>query len=247
MRRELYFASPDELNDPFELRFQFLLDAPHEDKVVFIAEALLRDDPSQGEATARFRAEEALRWAPDMAELVAQNIVENLTESARTDPGVLCLCARPDNILLWSHYADAHRGICVGFRTGPGMGFFERPAPVVYQPEPLRVSLYEPDVEKRFRAALTKAAAWSYEEEWRVVAVPPPLERAAGVQTFPVDALSRVILGTGIGSTDRDAVLQWVQVYPAPVEIFTAELGSDRYHLNIVPLETSGHPTRQRS
>ena len=29
--------------------------------------------------------------------------------------GLLCFCAQWHNPLLWSHYADRHRGICLGF------------------------------------------------------------------------------------------------------------------------------------
>src|ERR1035441_3016297 len=35
-------------------------------------------------------------------------------ETAR-DYGLLCFSEEWNNILLWSHYADQHRGVCLGF------------------------------------------------------------------------------------------------------------------------------------
>lgn len=32
--------------------------------------------------------------------------------------GVLCLSERSDDLLLWSHYADGHRGVCIEFDVG---------------------------------------------------------------------------------------------------------------------------------
>ncbi|MBD5781545.1 DUF2971 domain-containing protein [Pelagicoccus sp. NFK12] len=31
------------------------------------------------------------------------------------DAGILCLSKKNENILMWSHYADSHRGLCIGF------------------------------------------------------------------------------------------------------------------------------------
>ncbi len=40
--------------------------------------------------------------------------------------GVYCLCEKPDNLLMWSHYADAHRGICLQFDTKKFLSEIER-------------------------------------------------------------------------------------------------------------------------
>ena len=34
------------------------------------------------------------------------------------ETGVLCLSEVPDNMLMWSHYADHHRGFCVEYDFG---------------------------------------------------------------------------------------------------------------------------------
>jgi hypothetical protein len=36
---------------------------------------------------------------------------------SRFERGVACFSAAADNLLLWAHYADGHRGFCLEFDT----------------------------------------------------------------------------------------------------------------------------------
>lgn len=91
---------------------------------------------------------------------------------------VLCLSAKSDNLLMWSHYADAHRGIALGIRRVKER-FTDTAKPVEYKDaRPVFLSAY--DRVMRFTGqerplpktavwelALTKSTCWEYEEEWR--------------------------------------------------------------------------------
>ena len=46
--------------------------------------------------------------------------------------GILSLCAKNDDILMWSHYASSHRGICLEFKAGDNDPFFAYALPVTY-------------------------------------------------------------------------------------------------------------------
>ncbi len=97
---------------------------------------------------------------------------------------ILCLSEIGDNILMWSHYSDSHKGIVLELQP---INTLDSPLliaqPVVYQDsppilatkqewinhitgqKPLNVSqwnFYEP-------CTLTKTIDWKYEKEWRVV------------------------------------------------------------------------------
>jgi Protein of unknown function (DUF2971) len=92
--------------------------------------------------------------------------------------GILSLSELGDNILMWSHYAQQHKGICIEFRRNPSN--------ILGKPDhtsPVRYSIKAPTIDARnYRTAdkegqneielslvLTKAADWTYEREWRVV------------------------------------------------------------------------------
>lgn len=58
--------------------------------------------------------EDPINAPPD---LVA-DMMNRLHQSAiSTSHGIVCLTPHPDNMLMWSHYGDQHRSVCVGFDT----------------------------------------------------------------------------------------------------------------------------------
>ena len=76
--------------------------------------------------------------------------------------GLLCFSNNWHNPLLWSHYADKHRGICIGFEVGSKFL-----APVTYVSK--RMPLQMPPTEESSKQLLfTKYRDWSYEGESRV-------------------------------------------------------------------------------
>lgn len=87
--------------------------------------------------------------------------------------GVLCFSRYWDNILMWSHYGDRHKGICLGFDVAE-----EITRPVAYETEPQLVGNMIVEERSHFPAEEgiqiidrlfgTKYTRWSYEAEVRV-------------------------------------------------------------------------------
>lgn len=78
--------------------------------------------------------------------------------------GVLCFSERWNDILQWSHYADRHRGICLGFDvTGAPSKFGKVRYVKTKDPCPEK-----PDLSFVWTSLTTKFAVWDYEREWRV-------------------------------------------------------------------------------
>lgn len=78
------------------------------------------------------------------------------------DHGLLCFSKHWRSPLLWAHYADRHRGICLGFDMPKGL-----PKKVAYVDKrfPKPGTLSEEFVKKLL---FTKFTHWSYEDEYRV-------------------------------------------------------------------------------
>jgi Protein of unknown function (DUF2971) len=93
--------------------------------------------------------------------------------------GILSLTENCESTLLWSHYANGHRGFCMEFeRTSNGLlGNHDVTAPVSYEPlcPVLDLSnLWDTSNVGAFKFELwkmmfVKAEEWSYEKEWRSV------------------------------------------------------------------------------
>lgn len=78
--------------------------------------------------------------------------------------GILCFSRKWSNPLLWSHYADKHRGMAIGFDVLDK----DRYSPVKYRSTRLSTrvgsKLAGADLDSVF---LTKFTAWQYESEYR--------------------------------------------------------------------------------
>ncbi|MBU0903419.1 MAG: DUF2971 domain-containing protein [Gammaproteobacteria bacterium] len=89
----VYFPTPSKFNDPFELSAK-----------VNISTSPLLDQLST-------------REKEEVQRIFRLRTPEAVSEEWRGKIGILCLTEDPLNILMWSHYAHNHTGICIGFDT----------------------------------------------------------------------------------------------------------------------------------
>ncbi len=113
--------------------------------------------------------------------------------------GVACFTPDPVHHLMWGHYGDHHRSVCVGFdsevlrdlvpKNDRGHALYEGPREVRYAEE-------RPDEDDPDRV-LIKSPAWEYESEHRLFASKKPGTPAGGpgVGTVPREAIREVVLG----------------------------------------------------
>ena len=85
--------------------------------------------------------------------------------------GILCLTERPDNMTMWSHYAEGHSGACLQFAM-PLFGYnVAGVRKVEYRRDVLRFDMA--DMPNHPEIFWTKGAEWEYEQEMEVHQVPP--------------------------------------------------------------------------
>ena len=109
-----------------------------------------------------------------------------LSEASKRYSTIACFSESVEGILMWSHYADSHKGFALeyDFRTTleqpiKNVGLF----PVVYSEERFDISDYiawgflrvwgiqakMPDISAPIKNALWKSDVWAYEKEWRMI------------------------------------------------------------------------------
>ena len=81
---------------------------------------------------------------------------------------VYCVSAAPDNTLMWSHYAASHTGICLEFACRNKV--FGTAIRVQYLSRYPAFDLFDNADDTILLPWLTKSDAWSYEQEFRVIA-----------------------------------------------------------------------------
>lgn len=91
---------------------------------------------------------------------------------------VLCFCEKGDSILMWSHYGDDHKGVCLEFDIRPSTGsreFTKFLYPSLYFDKPVDTTTRADNIDPQIRSVaflqttLAKSLEWSYEKEWRLV------------------------------------------------------------------------------
>lgn len=114
---------------------------------------------------------EQRRLAPETTASYRQKFIE----STGTASGIVCFSRRNDGILLWSHYADGHKGFVVGFGFPQIVNSFGRDdavlVEVLYKEARPKISLYANEEEHGMDRAIvgTKSPEWTYEEEYRLI------------------------------------------------------------------------------
>lgn len=147
--------------------------------------------------------------------------------------GILCFSQRWDRILLWSHHAERHRGICLGFDVSnleTKFGEVRYGADKIPYPAKL-------DVRFMWQMLRTKYHGWRYEEEWRIFVELRDAEwnQSAGRSLYFASfsdelVLREVILGAENKNT-ADHVRGVCDGYPEPVVVSRIRLSSEKFQL----------------
>jgi len=134
--------------------------------------------------------------------------------------GVLSLTERPDNLLMWAHYAGEHSGLLIEFDARHE--FFDQrnsTDSLLRCLQPMRYSEERPAVGWKgyALALLTKSLQWKYEQEWRMIF---PLEESnlekevnsvkIHLFEFPPECVRALYLGCRMESDKREAIVDLI-------------------------------------
>jgi len=173
--------------------------------------------------------------AVDTTHPAIDDAIAKLVMSFRKTRGLLCFSRNWDNILLWSHYANCHTGICLGFDIPDTQADGEYDLEVSYQPRLLTVqSPADVNLEFANRLLRTKYEVWSYEQELRVFVQlnDPPDEKRLNWFNFGKRLdLKEVVVGAQCSPEDARKVIQVHQRYSDTVELAWACLRKDAFSL----------------
>jgi Protein of unknown function (DUF2971) len=139
----------------------------------------------------------------DTTDSVIADAMGVIIESFRHRHAILCFSRNWDNLLLWSHYGDSHKGVCLGFDILDGEPGENYDTDVVYQPNVLPAPRrdHREDLNEDFanRLLRTKHESWSYEQEVRMFVALNDSPDANGLRWIEFDArlaLREVIIGS---------------------------------------------------
>ncbi|NWK73147.1 DUF2971 domain-containing protein [Acinetobacter sp. SwsAc6] len=160
---------------------------------------------------------------------------------------ITCFNSNPLNILMWSHYADHHKGLMLEFKISKDFSEKLCPIPVSYNntfpiiqmsltqlknfSESNKSNINYDIIEK---ALLRKSDCWFYENEYRAFGD----ENDSLLIKYNPSILSSVITGTKFRSTNKykllkDSISLFNKTNKTNVKIYDAKLMDDRYELYV--------------
>jgi hypothetical protein len=175
-------------------------------------------------------------WIGDKITREAVRAHKRQLESAM---GLLCFSANWSSPPLWSHYADKHRGLCLGFDVPR-----EHVLAVSYSKSRLQNQakkiLQSSDIDDPLRDLLvcTKFSDWSYEREYRMKINLKDAVREKSLFFWPFGnelKLIEVILGPLSRNADLPTVRSLVDANYSGVKTYKARLAFQSY--GVVPNE----------
>lgn len=170
------FSSRINFNDPFDSKIEITSPSPKEYK--FLLQSLETLHPLHKGSKIK-----DLVYKGNITQLGRKriNFSKNEINKLIDTYGIFSVSKDNENILLWSHYANSHKGYCIEFKS-EGI----EAKPIIYKNQIPTINLTEFSSttygeEKRNKviseALLTKLDIWSYENEYRVIANAEQLEK----------------------------------------------------------------------
>jgi hypothetical protein len=208
--QEIYLAQPSSFNAPFDgnipIRWDLLTYDDCLQKNLEFVKIMQRDDPLHLQKLCAKRITDSKElWHPEKVKKESQADIEKWDKII----GLLCLAEKKDDILMWSHYSNFHRGFVVGFHTDSLMDNydFDSIGKVNYQEDYPLVSGNE-DPDERFKKKFfTKSNAWSYENEWRL----SKNHIKNRIVKLRKESFAEIIIGCQMGQNEKKKIMKEIR------------------------------------
>jgi hypothetical protein len=229
--RKLYHSLPSQFNDPFECKPHFTW--PQEPKILeqhFIKLLM-------GQGHNKNEAEEIAAKTINDPKLTQKNIQDTI-HSILAKVRICSFTTSNYNLLLWSHYANSHRGFCVEFDATklPISSAFK----VKYSDEYPKAIW--PPYNDLFNLIplLVKSEDWSYEEEFRTLLVSWAKEKPDNDGESLIlsgNEIKNVYLGSNIEEKNKMRIIDIVKQGDFNPRIWTTSLSKSSFSLEFSQID----------
>lgn len=220
----LYFNEAKLLNDPFEFRWRQRIPTLQEEIVEFAKELCALNFPKHSIEQRRAQFDRIVNELTEKASILGNN-----TELAHINRnmGVFCASEHSDDVLMWSHYGDEHKGVCVGLSPRKVSRQF-RPVEYLAEIPVIDAWHYVRNPDDIFSTlACCKADNWRYEREWRSIFLP-------GMHSFP-ECVQQVVIGARASTETQEDVLEAIETASQNVSVHYASLSDTHYRIDVNP------------
>lgn len=163
-----------------------------------------------------------------------RRVLTNMKKKLSTNMGLICLSSSWQNPLMWAHYADNYKGVCLGFDISESIEFTKVSYDNDERPTLEKIGLRSLSESKTevFRTLMySKFKAWEHEDEYRMFATLEEPDSVSGHCFFPFSddlKLARVVVGAQ-STVTRDKLEHVLGQDACDVECFKVRAGFKRF------------------
>ncbi|MDR3693055.1 DUF2971 domain-containing protein [Mucilaginibacter sp.] len=226
---KLWFSSPEDFNDPFDNNISF------------------RQDLNESELRSLMQSEDFIKKSKFDAETIVtyfkknpkelNNVYEPLKQLI-SNVGICCFSENYNNLLLWAHYSNCHRGVCLEFDLNTMKEWYKEIRRVNYQDVMPNINILEVHKEDILSSLpFYKSSHWSYEQEIRIWI------KNFGLAPFPMEAITGIVFGLKMTEDQITAICRlMVRLGYRNLRYSQAELHSTEYKLDFVDINVIDAP-----
>ncbi|RZF62539.1 DUF2971 domain-containing protein [Sphingobacterium corticibacterium] len=243
---ELFASSPINFNDPFDIALPYKYTKDSFTLENFISRYTDTYDHNKWGRKSRI---ELIYDATSRYNYICENPERHWKENAdviyemdNEFYGILSLSTKPYNMLMWSHYANLHKGYCLGldgrkfaeFLASKYKDYGFKLGPVKYSSDyPLIDFTKQLEKETTFIRCFTKNQCWGYEDEYRLVFHNKPNE----VIAYPKELIKEVHLGCRISEQHKQEIRNFlIENNLDVVKLYQMKVGFESFGLESIPL-----------
>lgn len=241
VRDEIFLSSPRDFNDPFDMRGMLVIKGGIDALIRKYKTLPMNNDVRRKaikDARNGVKAEGLEGYVSKMFRPL------NQFDEMIGDQGVHCFASRnkgvrlsgPRSNLMWSHYADSHKGYCLQYsvHTDP---VFVRSVRVGYASEyPVINWLSDSFPNDVLKCVTQKDRCWEYESEWRYIK-PNSAKQLLSINS---SGIKSVIIGAEATPASIELVMQMAQerdsIMGVKANVFLAKRSTTEYHLGFSKL-----------
>ncbi|PTN32677.1 DUF2971 domain-containing protein [Desulfonatronum sp. SC1] len=224
---KIWLSNPLAFNDPFDCMPKVVIHKNHYKREQFYKMLVKSRFPNYTKAQIKRELKN-----PVFRRISTHAYLDEIFKKFLKDFGIYCLSEVPDDILMWSHYSDSHKGICLQFKAKTDLTIFWEAYKVKYQDDYPEVNIMDlGNYDQFFNLFATKSNHWKYEQERRIIKTPD--EGGSNTYHFEPDLLAGVILGAKITEREQQIVNEWISKSSTPINVYRAKINENSYKLDI--------------
>jgi hypothetical protein len=241
---EIFFSNPKDFNDPFDLRIpkrydKLTIDQKFEMLLYWVRILFPNDSVTEINNKAIKQFEKGYLLDDEYLEKRNNIEIDNLCNTH----GVFSVAKNPDNILMWAHYANNHRGFCIGFDSKKLEEYLKKNKSnpdyiytlfsVNYLKEyPIIIPTvnYQKRFENTITRLCTKGNLWSYEKEFRYILT------GATSKAISIDPLiyQEIIFGCKTDPRVKKEITDILNKFYPHIKRFRVEQDKECFRLNLI-------------